>query len=475
MMKRRRMDGHGEDLADVNEQELAKDGGAERDFGEKSITGTDAAENGSAPVCDENGAESEVVSGEGEILPTPVEPVTDIVNKEETPTEDLNEEQETPREERADEENEEKHTQHVSHGRRRRRHGVGYAALIALCFVASVALLLFAFVGERGEGDGETEQTEQGATEGAPTDTQTPIAVLGASEIYGACADSVVTVAARGDSATEYGSGFCVFDGGFIATLYETVSDAKSIEIILADGSVYPARTVGGNATVNLALLQADAPKLKSVAVGSSESLAVGSGLYAIGSMGDGKYGASLVSCEVSFAARSPELMGFDGSIRRVSAVQISGDFDETMKGCPIFLGDGNAVAVLLSVGDGVSFALPFDKAVQVLGAFRDGREPSAEALHAIAYIPPALGILGEQAEADGICGIKVMGFEDDNSDAATKLRAGDLIFRINDTLTPDTVTLAEEIEKHRPGENVEIYVYRNGQKLSFYVLLSER
>lgn len=481
-MKRRKMDEHGGDLADVNEQELAKDGGAECDFGERDITGTETADGGSAPVCDENddagdaNAEADKIPSSGdteEILPTPVENVTEVVGRELPKADGEAREQEPPSEERKATEKKQKQTTKRPH-KENKKSGRGYIAIIAACFLASMALLVFTYVGNRRDSESETEQTQSEASGNALINTQPPTSPIGGGEIYKAYASSTVTVVATGENGVSYGSGFCIFEGGFVATLYETVANAGSIEITLDDGSVFSAQTVGGNATVNLALLRTDAPTLACVGVGSTESLSAGSELYAIGSMGGGKYGASLVSCEVSYALRSPELMGFDGSLRRVSAIQISGDLDGTMRGCPVFTDSGDAVAILLSIGDGVNFALPLDGAAEVLGAFRDGKEPSAEVLYALAYIPPVLGILGEQAETDGICGVAVMGFDDENSDAAAKLRTGDIIFRINDTLTPDTVSLAEEIEKHRPGENVEIYVYRNGQRLSFYVILSE-
>ena len=103
----------------------------------------------------------------------------------------------------------------------------------------------------------------------------------------------------------------------------------------------------------------------------------------------------------------------------------------------------------------------------------RFGGEPSEELLARLAFLPASLGIIGEQAQAGELFGVSVKGFADDSSDAAAKLREGDLIFRINDTLIPDTVTLKSELEKLTPGDSVEVFVYRQEQRLSFFVVLS--
>ena len=49
----------------------------------------------------------------------------------------------------------------------------------------------------------------------------------------------------------------------------------------------------------------------------------------------------------------------------------------------------------------------------------------------------------------------------------------GTFIFRIEDKLITDTGTLREEIWTFESGESVEIFVYREEQRLSFFVVLS--
>ena len=70
---------------------------------------------------------------------------------------------------------------------------------------------------------------------------------------------------------------------GYIITNAHVVSGASSIAVTLADGRRFPARVVGTDPFSDLALLKINAKGLPAVVLGSSESLAIGSWLVAIG------------------------------------------------------------------------------------------------------------------------------------------------------------------------------------------------
>ena len=481
MIKRRRNERSDGDLADVNEQELAKSGERERtDFGAEGDMGADNASGGSAPVLGEDEAENDVdVAAEAEngndeaVLPMPSESA-------ELPCQIPDEEGEQKSEDTFDDETP------VADGRdgdmsgnsqkERHKKGRGYIFIMCLCMVISVAILVLTLMGGR-DGADMPDSTDATQTDGdEPSDTQLQVGTADNDTVtvYEACVGASVTVCSVQNGKTEYYTGVGVFGEGYIATLYQAVADKESVEIMLSDGTLYSARVIGGDATANIALLQTYATDLEYVKVAPTDSVSVGDGIYVIGCAGDGRYGASLATGVVSYEQRTPELEGFDGYRRRVRAIQLGGSFDCCMMGAPVFDAQGEAVAIMLKAdGSSVSFALPLERVCVVLDAIRKGEEVSAEVINELAYIPPTLGILGVQAQFENEWGIAVKGFSDETSDAAEKLRIDDIIFKVNGTLTPDTVSLVGEIDKHRPLDEVEVYVYRNGQKLSFFVKLA--
>ncbi|MBO7310813.1 MAG: serine protease, partial [Clostridia bacterium] len=357
--------------------------------------------------------------------------------------------------------------------------GRGYIVMICVCLFVSLALLLGSFYSNN---DGDiadsvllTESTDLSDTS---TDNQPSSALVAMSgeEIYARSKNSVVTVASYSGGQSRYYSGFGIFLGGYIATLYEAISDSEQIEVVLSNGVAYPAKIIGGDATVNLALIQCEAMSVDCVSIASGEEVRAGERAYAVGSMGEGKYGASFASCEISCERRTPELIGFDGYRRVFTAIQLDAINDRCMMGAPVFNEYGQAVAVVLSAGEDClqSFALPIDGVYSVLESVMLGESPTAEALSSLAYIPPTLGILGEQVNEGDIWGVAVRGFLSDTCDASLKLRVGDIIFKINDTLVPDAQTLALKIQEYIPDDEVEVFVLRDGQRLSFKVKLTK-
>ena len=481
-MKRiRKNESYDADLADVNEQELAKSSQRETYFGAESETDADNANGGSAPVLDcdppKNDAQSDNISEEQtEVILHSSDKSTlpcSIPHKDEPHLENDDKGKETDTVDRG-QTNVEKDRSSVQREKRRRRGG-GYIFVTCLCMIVSIAILILTLMGGADKTE-FVEDTYKGESVPLDTaDTQEPHNTVGQAFIYEKCSEATVTVCSYKDGKTEYYTGICVFGDGYIATLYQAVADVERVEITLSDGTVLSARSVGGDATANIALIQAEGTLSYHVTVGSADSLEVGEEIYVIGSAGNGRYGSSLSVGVVSYGQRTPQLEGFDGKSRRVSAIQLSGSFDKSMMGAPVFDLDGNAVAMMLSIDDSfVSFALPLDRIASVLDMIRRGETPSSDDIRALAYVPPSLGILGSQTPFEDGWGIAVKGFSDMSADAASVLKLDDIIFKINDTPTPDTAALMQEIDKHRPNDEVEVFVFRNGQKLSFLIKLCE-
>jgi S1-C subfamily serine protease len=359
--------------------------------------------------------------------------------------------------------------------RKRGASGAPYVALIVLCFLGAAALIGYVSYSEYAQRPEALPPVEdQSADDSADHSTPLPLPdVSDAQTVYLVGAKSSVGVAVTRGGKTQYASGTVVFDGGFVATLFEVVADAERIEIITADGSRFPAELIGTEPRVNLALLSCPA-SLSAVSVVSDGATAAGSSVFAIGNLeGDG-YGASLVRTYVAYADRQARIDDADGKEWVWSVIQLGRLGDESLAGCPVFDPSGHAVSIALSCppqGE-VSLAIPIERALAVLRCIRDGTPAPEAALAAIAHAPPTLGILGEQRQTDSLVGICVVGFTSSDCDAAKKLRAGDIIYKIGDTPTPDAATLKGAVECKKPSESVEVFISRGNQKLSFWVQL---
>jgi len=436
-------------LDDVNEQELAKDGAndgvLEQQQETKKVSLTDKAaerdKKAPLPLKVEKKEEQVVIATEPEQTETESEP-----------------KQAPPRPEREETEEQEDEP-------KERKTGGLYVAFIALCALLSVAVVLYAALGR----PSEQMPTERLPSEEMQTDASDST-VVDPRPLYERIADCAVTVRIRTEDGTRISSGTVVFSDGYVATLWDAVENAELLEVTLKNGASYEATLVGGNALSELALLKIEATALE-VPV-AADGISVGQTVYAVGAMGSNAYASlssSLCSGNVSFGTRN--LRVNDGDAQKfIKAIQLDGFNAEALGGCPVFNEDGAVVAIMINIGnDAASFALPIGEVMSVLSSVRAGEELTEQAVSALAYPCPRLGVACETVED----GIKIAAFTSVESDVAKKLRIGDVIVKVGEATVTDTDSLRAQIEKHKVGETVEIFVQRYGQILSFYVELS--
>jgi S1-C subfamily serine protease len=441
-------------LDDVNEQELAKDAGGE--YEERQSSGTNEAEK----VRDE-------LANEAAPLPLTVD------KKEEQITLARQTSKENPRE-KEEEDSTEAKSEREPHAKdaeradepRTKRRGGFYVAFIVICALLSAAVVLYSAYGTR-----FGEQTDGAADDGGSTDTpDIQESITDSRTTFEKMTASAVTVRCRTKSGTKIGSGTAVFDGGYIATLWDTVDGAQSIEIILGGKDIRRAELVGGSSLSELALLKTEGEGLCVPTI--SGGISTGDTVYAVGALGDNA-AATLPSslCKGSVAYKERRIRVDEGKSQKLmKAIQLDGFNTDSLGGCPVFNEDGDAVAIMVNIGNtDASFALPIEEVLAVLLPIKDGQTPPGEAVSAFARLCPRLGVECEESAN----GVKIVELYAD-TDAALKLKVGDIIIKVGEKTVSDVENLRAEIETHQAYESVEIFVYRNAQLLSFYVILCE-
>ena len=469
---------HDLELADVNEQELAKavvDGKGESDGEraseakineEKQSRITDAVEKSSVGeemrfvIVEQSGGEIVARSEDaGEVISASEKP-------SETKSESVGGYGEPP---------EDMATRESDGGERQEKNRMGriYAAVIATCMLLALLVLgLSVTYGTVNSGEVQTDTLEQNDAQTDRLDPPSDDYDMGAGELD-FLSQSAVSVVVEKDGGLFYASGTAVLENGYVATVYSAIKDASGIKIVLSDGSAYPADVVAYNESVGLALLSSDAKGLHAVVKSSGEDFWVGETVYAVGNADGASLVSSLFAGRVSYPSRSYEFSA-GGDKRIANTVQISGFDNESLLGSPVFNQNGEAIAIVFAAlsGKNTCFALPIEGVLGVLNTMKNGGELSKEALEVLAYSPATMSVFGKQSCIDGIWGVEIMDFADRNGDSAVKLRRGDLIYRINETFVAGTDALAAELFELRSGDEAKIYVLRGGQRLSFDVIL---
>ncbi len=477
-MRKRRFSSHNgnAELYDVNEQELAKDGECPHHEVTNMGAGTPKGQPAPlsfAPSATETQDEPSAVVPSSTSAPIRKEQNTAVSECTEKPT-DV---QEIKSEEQAQNEQfGEPSAEQLTENTQKTKKPASilskvYTAVIVLCMLLSFTLIYFSMQNSPDEPSTDTLPQAQPPKTDESAEPDTPL--TSADSVYQTALKSTVSVVSMRGGQKSYHTGFAVFDGGYIVTLYEAVG-GEDISIITHDKRSFPAEVAAADASVNLALLRCDSDSLLPISTDSARAATVGESVFAIGNLGSTEYAFSLLASEVSHTERSTALTFADGISRRVQAIQLGSFGGAQVGGCPVFGKDGKALGLLFASDSerGVSLAFDICSVMPVLECMKNGEQPSAEALKLLAYTPARLGILGRQATQDGIWGVCVNGFTDDGSDAALKLREGDLIYRADEHMVADTEALAAVLEKCTKGDLLEIFILRDSQRLTFNVTL---
>ncbi|HTV22657.1 MAG TPA: trypsin-like peptidase domain-containing protein [Polyangiaceae bacterium] len=198
------------------------------------------------------------------------------------------------------------------------------------------------------------------------------------------------TVAVRADQS--YGAGVAVDRAGFVLTNLHVVDGAKSITVTPFGADPISAEVLDSDRELDLALLKLPAPLANAAVVGRSEALGVGDEVMAVGS--PRKMYFSVSRGMVSFPNRF-----LDG----VEYIQTDLPINVGNSGGPLVNDEGNVVGIvsfILRDSQGISFALPIDRAVARFGEHLTVGSARAGSTGAVGQAAPAASPRAERSTA---------------------------------------------------------------------------
>jgi serine protease Do len=267
------------------------------------------------------------------------------------------------------------------------------------------------------------------------------------------------------------GSGFVIDPGGYVLTNYHVVAEAEEVMVNFSDGRKLEAEVVGLDRQTDIALLkvESDTP-LAAVKIGDSENLAVGEWVLAIGS---------------PFGFDQTVTAGIVGAISRrlprenfVPFIQTDAAINPGNSGGPLINLSGEVVGINSQIYTrtgtyaGVSFAIPINIAMEVQGQLRDGGRVRRGRL-GVMFKPVDESIAHSFGMADSQ-GALIDDLVDDSAAEKAGLRSGDIILRFAGTEVKDGEDLPNIVGARRPGDEVDIVVWRDAQRVTVTAVLDE-
>lgn len=326
------------------------------------------------------------------------------------------------------------------------------------------------------------------------------------SEVYRTAGPAVVNIAARIQSfdwlrgrTTEEGagSGFLYDDRGHIVTNFHVIESAAALQVTFADGEVRSARLVGSDPTNDLAVIRVEPGPgdRAALALGDSDRLEVGRFVIAIGH----PFGLeqTLTTGVVSGLGRvieSPD-EAFIGEIIQTDAAINRGN-----SGGPLLDLEGRVVGVASAIvsptgtSAGIGYAIPAATLARVVPELiRNGRYPHPHLAVSVQEIPPRLATAfrraGVATPEDG--GLMVRAVAAEGPAARAGIRGAGRVGRLGNLrlryggdylLSVDGEPVASRRDlmllletNYRVGDEVELGIWRDGDRLTVRVRLVDR
>lgn len=312
----------------------------------------------------------------------------------------------------------------------------------------------------------------------------------GFAEIFEEVDHSVVSIAALGSESSQ-GSGFVYSKDGYIVTNEHVIDDADRVKVTFTEGRTYDARVVGEDPNSDLAVLKVKASNLRPLELGNLSEVRVGQTAVAIGN----PFGlrGTMTSGIVSQKGRTlPTETGF--SIPNV--LQTDAAINPGNSGGPLLNNEGKVIGVNTAIESstgtfsGIGFAIPVSQVdlvvPQIIEQNSDVEYPW---LGVSGYtVTPSIADAMNLSEASGFLIAEVVedspagraGFRPSNQtvdiNGQETLIGGDIIKAIAGKEVEGTGDVLTFLPKyHRPGEEVNITVLRDRERINLSVVLGSR
>jgi serine protease Do len=268
------------------------------------------------------------------------------------------------------------------------------------------------------------------------------------------------------------GSGLIITADGYVVTNSHVVESSGAVEVTFYDGSTLPARIVGRDPQLDIALLKVEpeAP-LQIAALGDSDRVEIGDWVLAIGS----PYGLShsVSAGIVSALGRDIHSGAYDSFIQTDAAI------NRGNSGGPLFSVRGEVVgintAILSSSGgsNGIGFAIPINQVRDVLEDLKVRGEVVRGwlGIGLRDIVPKDLEALG----LEGPGGVVVTDVWTGSPAAAAGMLKNDVIVRFGSAAVRNTKGLLLAIARAPVGSSAAVEVLRKGRPVRLSVLVAAR
>ena len=268
------------------------------------------------------------------------------------------------------------------------------------------------------------------------------------------------------------GSGIIISDDGYIATNFHVIENANAVSVTLNTGEDFGATVVGFDAETDLALLKISASGLTEATLGRSDALQVGELAVAIGNPLGQELAGTVTVGVISAVNRS---IASDNG-KTMTLIQTDAAINPGNSGGALVNAYGEVIGINSmkfsgSDVEGIGFAIPMDIAKPILTELMTNGYVSGRPLIGISLreITPEIAAIN-----DIPAGVQVAYVSEGGAAEKAGIKQGDTIVSVDGKLVETTKDVSDIRDQHKAGDTIKVVVNRDGQTLSFDVVLQE-
>lgn len=264
------------------------------------------------------------------------------------------------------------------------------------------------------------------------------------------------------------GSGVVISSDGYIVTNNHVVAGADEVTVTFNDRYTTTAKVVGTDASTDIAVLKVTEKDVPFMEYGNSDEVHLGQWILAVGYplTLDATVTAGIVSAKSRSLGinRRASNSAIESFIQTDAAVNPGNSGGALVNTSGQLVGINSAIASPTGSYAGYSYAIPANIVKKVVNDLRQFGKVQrgylgVEYLNARSLTPEKLASLGIDRKE----GVYVAGIRPNTGAAASDLKVGDFITKINGQPVRTEPELLEQVSRYNPGDNLNVTYSRNG------------
>ena len=274
------------------------------------------------------------------------------------------------------------------------------------------------------------------------------------------------------------GTGTIISKQGYILTNYHVAGETGQVcYVTIEDGKIYKAKVIWANSDIDLALIKVE-QKFNIVAkIGNSDGIKIGENVYAIGNPIGYEFQRTVTAGIISAVDRTVKIKNDDDSYSYMSnLIQTDATINPGNSGGPLIDIDGNIIginSIKITSAEGIGFAIPINIIKPIIEKIEQNENFKEAYLGIFAYDGSVMSYIKEDTKT--LQGVYIEEIINNGPAEKGGLKNGDIIFKIDETNISKMIELQEYIFRKKPGDEINIGIIRNDERLNVKVLLEEK